>query len=550
MRLHARRRLLGAVALSFLVLNSACEPQAPANPYAQQEHTVLHLLETDMTRWVAQHDPERAFQGYNLFLFGRRIPTLVDMNGERVHSWPAVRASGSAKLDHQGRLTVISAEGGIRRYAWDGEHLDTWSEPSMELAFHHDFTWLPDDRLLAIANSGDGITDELQELDGRGRVRWRWKVADRLGTDLPSADLDAWHTTHVNAVQVLPENPLFDEGDPCFRPGNLLVSARNLDTIFVVDRASDAVCWQHSGQLDRQHTPRMVPRGAPMAGSIVVLDNGLRSKRAYRQSRVVVLDPRDHSERWSYDRPDFFSSVGGAVQPLPNGNTLVLSTQGGRAFEIDAKGDRVWEWRPQSLPTVLQRLAPDHCPQLAAMPAREPQAKVLREDETYFDRDLFEFGAGMEMRVAQVDDRPLNLLVEQRACRVLRLPPSPNLSLRWGLDRHDGAAPGASSNFRATIRPVDGGEPHTLMDRRLGLDEPEQIQQGQHPLHQWQGQRVELCLEAQDVGDCGPAPCGFWVEPHLVSDDPLFALHDDFPALDAAEAQRRTEQLKALGYVL
>ena len=43
------------------------------------------------------------------------------------------------------------------------------------------------------------------------------------------------------------------------------------------------------------------------------------------------------------DRP-FSSETCGAVQRLPNGNTLIVETQFGRAFEVTREGETVWEF--------------------------------------------------------------------------------------------------------------------------------------------------------------------------------------------------------------
>ena len=39
--------------------------------------------------------------------------------------------------------------------------------------------------------------------------------------------------THINSVFELTDNRWFDAGDGRFRPGNVLVSARNLNAIFI-----------------------------------------------------------------------------------------------------------------------------------------------------------------------------------------------------------------------------------------------------------------------------------------------------------------------------
>ena len=51
------------------------------------------------------------------------------------------------------------------------------------------------------------------------------------GAEFPGDNPD-W--THSNTVQVLPETPA--SRDPRFKPGNVMVSHRNLDTALVIER--------------------------------------------------------------------------------------------------------------------------------------------------------------------------------------------------------------------------------------------------------------------------------------------------------------------------
>ena len=55
----------------------------------------------------------------------------------------------------------------------------------------------------------------------------------------------------------------------------------------------------------------------------------------------------DGAERWSFagsDEIPFYSESCGTAQRLPNGNTLVTESDGGRAFELTAGGQLVWEF--------------------------------------------------------------------------------------------------------------------------------------------------------------------------------------------------------------
>ena len=79
------------------------------------------------------------------------------------------------------------------------------------------------------------------------------------------------------------------------------------------------------------------------SGNLLIFDNGLR--RGW--SRVIELDPLTGEIAWEYraDPPEsFYSKSRGSSQRLPNGNTLICESDRGRAFEVTASGEVVWEW--------------------------------------------------------------------------------------------------------------------------------------------------------------------------------------------------------------
>ena len=60
---------------------------------SQLDDKHLELLELDPPSWVRLYFPGQSHAGYNLVLFRRRVPLIIDMNGRVVHSWPEVRGS-------------------------------------------------------------------------------------------------------------------------------------------------------------------------------------------------------------------------------------------------------------------------------------------------------------------------------------------------------------------------------------------------------------------------------------------------------------------------
>ena len=65
------------------------------------------------------------------------------------------------------------------------------------------------------------------------------------------------------------------------------------------------------------------------------------------RSSVETYGMPDMTPGWKYtgtEEHPFYSEHSGAAQRLGNGNTLITESQNGRAFEVTAEGDIVWEY--------------------------------------------------------------------------------------------------------------------------------------------------------------------------------------------------------------
>ena len=111
----------------------------------------------------------------------------------------------------------------------------------------------------------------------------------------------------------------------------------------------------------------MIPKGQLGSGLILVFNNGLKNLHRYRRSAVMAIDPVGKGVPWRYDNRFFYSSIAGTAEPLPNGNVLISSSQGGRVFEITPDREIVWQWTPPYHPMRPERYPWDHCPQLAGL---------------------------------------------------------------------------------------------------------------------------------------------------------------------------------------
>jgi Arylsulfotransferase (ASST) len=134
---------------------------------------------------------------------------------------------------------------------------------------------------------------------------------------------------HMNDIDPLPSR-LADKF-PMFSPGDVLVSAREINLLFVMDPATLKVKWWQVGATIRQHDPDWQPDG-----TLSVFNN--RMGRAY--SEITKIDPVTRTPTVAVDGRaiDFYTRRRGSHQPLPDGGFLIASTQQGRIIEVSADG--------------------------------------------------------------------------------------------------------------------------------------------------------------------------------------------------------------------
>jgi hypothetical protein len=311
---------------------------------------------------VSLHDPGRALAGVNLYTSGHAPAAfLVDMRGEPLHRWEiayrdafpdapadALERAGTrylrrVHLFENGDLLAVFDYFGLVKIDRGSRLLFAKAMP-----VHHD-VFAAGDRIYALAEEVHEVPrlrpgrrvreDEIRILDARGdelgRVsllraleRSRWS---RLLSRLPAHD-DLFHT---NTIQILDGS--LAERSPAFRRGNALVAIRNLDLVAVVDLEREEIVWATQGSWHLPHEPILLP-----SGRLLLFDNlGLRTR-----SRALEVEPATGAVVWSFagEGAGFLSEGMGAVQRLPNGNTIVTDSFGGRALEVDPAGRVVWRF--------------------------------------------------------------------------------------------------------------------------------------------------------------------------------------------------------------
>jgi hypothetical protein len=181
----------------------------------------------------------------------------------------------------------------------------------------------------------------VQHVSENGTLLFHWSPFDHFAiTDGQLADRTGANVnwTHGNALDLDVD-------------GNLIVSFRNLAEITKINAVSGAVIWRMGGRRNQftfldslspvfsgQHSARI---SAP--DELMILDN-LGSPGESRAERYTV-DEAGRTARLAHSYssiPHVVTQIGGSVQNLPGGRTLVSFGTAGRVEEYDAAGRVMW----------------------------------------------------------------------------------------------------------------------------------------------------------------------------------------------------------------
>jgi hypothetical protein len=176
---------------------------------------------------------------------------------------------------------------------------------------------------------------------------------------VPTSD-EAWQrqdVLHTNSVCVLTSR--LAAKFPSLKAGQVLISIRNLDALAVLDLSKRSVVWATRGPWRAQHDARFLENG-----HLLVFDN----RGSPRGSRVLEFDPQTHAFPWTYPPPDgptFYTSERGMSQRLPNGNTLIVNSEGRELLEVTPGKQVVWCCATPGFGCTARRYSPDQVPFLA-----------------------------------------------------------------------------------------------------------------------------------------------------------------------------------------
>jgi len=305
---------------------------------------------------------------------------LVDMDGTVFHKWVSpVPGEGLGLVEplEKGNILCVTRPPGslaaatVLELNWSGGVVWSFTMPPGGSYIHHEIERLPNGNTLLLCaqtitvpmiSTVPLIDDFLIEVSPTGQIVWSWftwQHFNQFGFDATAKSLIAaaggdW--AHTNAASPLPDN---SHGSERLRPGNILVSQRHTNTLYIIDRKSGDVVWSlgpNDNLTHGQHAPYMIDPSHPGAGNILVFDNGSGTGyplkgRAQAFARVLEINPASKQIAWDYDASDsglfpltFRSDIISNAERLANGNTLICSGVRGRLFEVTTTGEIVWEY--------------------------------------------------------------------------------------------------------------------------------------------------------------------------------------------------------------
>lgn len=224
---------------------------------------------------------------------------------------------------------------------------------------HHDVDVAPDGRIYTLTHEIEQdefeprknlkpprIDDYLVELSADGVQLRRVRLLNALGRSnyvrmldtLPGYLAASGDYLHTNNVDYIDADAAARFG---FKEGQVLLSMREPGAIAVLDLDQQTVVWALRGAWVGQHDPDLLPNG-----NILLFDNNGHFGPGGR-SQVLEIDPRSEGIVWRYagtEQRRFESIIRSVQQRLPNGNTLITESDGGRLLEVTSGGDVVWEY--------------------------------------------------------------------------------------------------------------------------------------------------------------------------------------------------------------
>jgi hypothetical protein len=385
---------LGFIAGSYVVFANAFPARYVTDAYRGGQALVSKIKEYREpypgTMWqpvrteasgVTIYDAARSAVGPTLYTVGHeQKAVLVAPTGETLHEWQlpyseiwddsaaVVRPQPDsmvyyrkAHLYPNGDLLVIYEGVGDTPWGYGMAKMDKDSNLIWKYLehTHHDFDVLEDGTIYVLTHEFDStviedwkhlkpprIDDFLVVLSPEGEELRKISILQaflaspygRMTNTVPwYANGDFFHTNSVDAIPPGAAHWLGPEASD----QQVMLSMRELNAIGTLDLETESFSWAQQGPWLGQHDPDLLPNG-----DILLFDN-FGHYGPGGVSRVIEFDPESLQIVWRYEGSDeqpFWSNVRGDQERLPNGNTLITESEGGRLLEITLDGEIVWEF--------------------------------------------------------------------------------------------------------------------------------------------------------------------------------------------------------------
>lgn len=204
-------------------------------------------------------------------------------------------------------------------------------------------------------NAGAPTTGFVQLDAESGRIKRQFTVRQIMDAnpnvtffDIPRADpnllrtnakgsLGDWMVDPFHFNDVEPLTAAMASAFPQFVAGDLLISARTLNALFVLDPKTLHIKWYIVGATLRQHDPDWEPDG-----TITVFNN----RMGLGSSQIVSIDPKTMTAKVLLDgaKIGFYSRIRGRQMHSANGDLIIASPQQGMGFEVSPDGKDLMQY--------------------------------------------------------------------------------------------------------------------------------------------------------------------------------------------------------------
>lgn len=154
---------------------------------------------------------------------------------------------------------------------------------------------------------------------------------------------------HANKVAELP-SALADDF-PLFSAGDLAVSVKRLNLVFVIDPVSKKIKWHQTGPWIRQHDPEFMADGRISIFNNNVYQTAYVNRKTDLDSdfstNIMAVDPISRETEILFgEKPgqEMLSVIRGQHELLKNNHIVITEFDAGRVLEVDSEKNVVWEY--------------------------------------------------------------------------------------------------------------------------------------------------------------------------------------------------------------